>query len=383
MRQLEGLVKVFCMFCRPPPDRRIGAMNGRPHPVALVMIVRNESRCLARCLDSVRAHVDEMLVVDTGSTDDTIAIARDRGARVEQFAWADDFAAARNHALSLVESPWRLIMDGDEWLEAGSQELDSLAHQAPDFIGQSSVVSWIEDESGTLQQAPSWLPRVLPHGVRYAGRIHEQPQSSIGRRRLGLRILHDGYLPGPMAAKRGRNRVLLEQALRETPDDAYLQYQLGKDHEVAGEFGAAAPHYLAADRSVPAEAAWRHDLVLRLLFTLKKLGRFEQALALAVNERPHWKASPDFHFLLGDLLLDATIAAPQRAAESLPLIEQAWLTAIEIGEQPQLSDSVAGRGSHLAAHNLGAFHQALGNHAAAAQWRERAEAWRAAALPGL
>ncbi len=92
------------------------AMN----PIALVMIVRNEARCLARCLDSVRAHVDEMLVLDTGSTDDTVAIAERSGARVARFDWIDDFAAARNAALGWVDAPWRLVHDADEWMATGT-----------------------------------------------------------------------------------------------------------------------------------------------------------------------------------------------------------------------------------------------------------------------
>ncbi|MFG5410636.1 hypothetical protein ABXN37_24135 [Piscinibacter sakaiensis] len=104
-------------------------------------------------------------------------------------------------------------------------------------------------------------------------------------------------------------------------------------------------------------AAWRHDLVLRWMVTLKRLGRHAEALALAADEQPHWAESPDFHFVLGDLLLDAALADPARALERLPMIEAAWLRAIEIGERPLLPDSVQGRGSYLAAHNLAAFHE--------------------------
>ena len=75
-------------------------MTTRSRPsLAAVLIVRDEARCIARCLDSVRPWVDRMVVLDTGSRDDTIAIARDCGAEVSEMAWPDSFAAARNAAL--------------------------------------------------------------------------------------------------------------------------------------------------------------------------------------------------------------------------------------------------------------------------------------------
>jgi glycosyltransferase involved in cell wall biosynthesis len=348
--------------------------------VALVMIVRNEARCLARCLASVRPWVDEMVVVDTGSTDATAQIAREVGARVAQFDWIDDFAAARNHALGLTDAEWRVLLDGDEWVEAGGEAIAALRAQPPDHIGLVRVTSRIETD-GAEHEAPSWLPRVLPRGVRYEGRIHEQPVAGdLPRRHLELVLGHDGYLPAQMRGKQGRNEALLRLALAERPGDAYLRYQLGKDHEVRAAFDAAWPHYEAALAAQQRQAAWRHDLVLRSLYTLKKIRRFDVAVPLAEAEMPHWGHSPDFWFTLGDLLLDWALAEPARAGELLPMIESSWLKAIEIGERPELPDSVSGRGSFLAAHNLAAFHASLGHADEAAHWRERAAAWRQQAV---
>jgi glycosyltransferase involved in cell wall biosynthesis len=347
--------------------------------VALVMIVRDEARCLARALASARPWVDEMVVVDTGSIDATPQIAREAGARVRRFDWIDDFSAARNHALAQTEAPWRLLLDADEWIAEGAEALAALRTAAPDFVGMVRIASRIDAGPGGAQEdAPSWLPRVLPRGVLYEGRIHEQPQAGLPRRPLPLVLGHDGYLGVQMRAKRGRNQRLLELALAERPDDAYLRYQLGKDFEVREDFGAALPHYERAFAANETQAAWRHDLVLRLLFTLKRLRRFEDALQVAQAEMPRWGASPDFFFTLGDLLLDWALAEPARAAELLPMIESSWLRAVEIGERPELPDSVRGRGSFLAAHNLAAFHASLGRDDEAQRWRERAAQWRAA-----
>ena len=85
--------------------------------LSLAMIVKNEAAHLGHCLDSVRGLVDEMLVLDTGSTDDTVAVARARGARVAEFPWVGDFSAARNASLAQVTGDWVLVLDADEAID--------------------------------------------------------------------------------------------------------------------------------------------------------------------------------------------------------------------------------------------------------------------------
>ncbi len=345
--------------------------------IALVMIVRDEARSVERCLASAFPWVDEMVVLDTGSRDATPVIARHMGAQVSHFTWSDDFAAARNAALALTDAPWRLILDGDEWITHGGACLDALRRQAPAFIGQINVTSLLDPSAGNgAGAAPSWLARVLPAGIAYEGRVHEQPASTLARQRLPLVVAHDGYLDAQKARKAGRNETLLTLALAEQPDDAYLHYQLGKDLEVRARFDAALPHYLRALARVEPCAAWRHDLVVRTIFTLKKCGCLDEAVALADAELPRWPASPDFHFAMGDLFLDCAAAAPASAGPWLVRVEASWLRALEIGEQPHLQDSVRGRGSFLAAYNLSVLHGGLGRTDAAAHWRERAVAMR-------
>ncbi|MDE2147969.1 MAG: glycosyltransferase, partial [Burkholderiales bacterium] len=102
---------------------------------ALVVIARDEAPRIARLLDSVAPWVDQMLVLDTGSRDDTPAIARQRGAQVAHFDWCDDFAVARNAALVAAAADWHLVLDADEWLVEGGPALSALRQQAPEFVG--------------------------------------------------------------------------------------------------------------------------------------------------------------------------------------------------------------------------------------------------------
>lgn len=347
--------------------------------LSLVMIARNEARCIERCLNSVRPHVDAMLVLDTGSTDATPDLARAAGARVERFDWCDDFSAARNAALARADADWSLVLDADEWLVDGAAALQELRTLTPTYIGVLRVDNLYGADAAAAQRSASWLSRLLPRGARYEGRIHEQPGGSWPRRRLGVTVLHDGYMDAALHRKQGRNDQLLRQALREQPDDPYLHYQLGKDLELRARFAEAWPCYQRALQDVRADDPWRHDLVLRALFALKRTAAHAQAVALADAEMATFGDSPDFCFALGDLLLDWAAHEPARGPALVPLIESAWQRAIAIGERPELPDSVHGRGSFLAAHNLAVLYDGLRQTEQARHWRERAQSMRGAA----
>jgi len=340
--------------------------------LALVVIARDEAAGITRCLESAAPCTDAMLVLDTGSTDATVALAQAAGAEVHRFDWIDDFAAARNAALDLSRADWNLILDADEWLAGGTDILAGHTLGTDRFVGLLPVTSEF-DLQGGIETATSWLPRLLPAGVRYTGRIHEQPVSELPRVRVPLQVSHAGYRQAELDRKQGRNRGLLLRALEDAPADAYLLYQLGKDHAIYREFPQAVHCFgQALDHARPADS-FRHDLVLRMLYSLKQSRQFERAFQFAESELPNWQESPDFFFSLGDLLLDWAVENPARAVqELLPMAETCWLRSIEIGERPDLEGAVHGRGSFLAAHNLSVLYDGLGN-------REQAERYRALA----
>lgn len=320
---------------------------------ALVVIARDESARIERLLGSVRPWVDQMWVLDTGSRDDTPQRARAAGAQVAHFDWCDDFSAARNHALQLADADWHLVLDADEWLEQGGEQLAALRQQAPDFVGSVLLQDHTrEGPDGTAQRVCSRLSRVLPGRVRYQGRIHEQPVHALPLRELAVTVGHDGYLPEALRRKSGRNRALLEVALREHPGEAYLWYQLAKDGFVYDDHALAEQGFARAAALGAATAGWWPDLAARRLFSLKQLKRHEQGMDFAESQLQRCADSPDFFFALGDLLLDFAADHPERGDELLPVMEQAWRRCLEIGERPDQPGAVAGRGSWLAAHNL-------------------------------
>lgn len=331
--------------------------------LALVMIARDEAHQIARALDSARPFVDLMIVLDTGSVDGTVGIARSCGAQVHEFAWRDDFAAARNASLDLSPAAWNLVLDADEWIESGGEALGALD---PDAMGWVRRDNQLEGEA----IAQTWIPRVLPRGVRYEGRVHEQPVGLERGVRLSLLLGHDGFTAQSLARKGDRNEVLLMRDLQDHPQDPYLWFQLAKEHQARGHPPQAALCFTEALRLEPTEVPWRHSLVVRAITALKDAGQLEEARALAESERAAWSGSPDFHFAVGDLYLDSAMADPVRAvSELLPVAEAAWKRCLEIGEQPHLDGAVRGRGSFMAAHNLATLYETFGPPEAAARYR--------------
>lgn len=352
-----------------PEEHGVTTTSKRTSRVALVVIARDEAPRIQRLLRSVAPWVDSMLVLDTGSVDDTAALAAACGARVERLAWCDDFAAARNAALALADADWHLVLDADEWLIDGGPVLQALRQMAPTFVGSIAIVDQFFDTQP--RSARLRLSRLLPGHVRYVGCIHEQPQHRLQVQPLALVVGHDGYMPKRLECKRGRNRRLLLRALAQAPHDAYLWYQLGKDAAVYDEHALAEQAFSGAAVLRPAQTGWWLDLVARRLFSLKRLRQHVQGLALAEAQMQVCMGSPDYFFALGDLLLDWAAEEPARADELLPMAEHAWRSCLELGERPELVGSVAGRGSGLAAHNLALVLEGTGREIEATLLRQQ------------
>jgi tetratricopeptide (TPR) repeat protein len=261
-----------------------------PKPsLSAVLIVRNEARHLAQCMESVQPVCDEIVVVDTGSTDDTVSIAKNMGAVVGVFEWCDDFSAARNHALSLATSTWCLWIDADERLEPASYGAFLSAIVRPHFGGYTiPIINFLnQDESqDQIVHTPCRLFRRLP-GVQFEGRIHEQIAPSI--QRLGLpiamldaRILHYGYRESEVVEKRKHERTisLLSLALQEDPDDDFQQFNLANAYYTAGKYEDALPWFEKAASNMQPGAHHGQFAFQSWAFCHFALGRFEEALAV-------------------------------------------------------------------------------------------------------
>lgn len=223
--------------------------------LSLCMIVKNEAAHLTRCLESVRDVVDEMVIVDTGSTDRTVEIAERGGARVIHFAWCNDFAAARNEALSHARGRWILALDADETLAVGTRRrLRALLRDSPHqayLLNIRSPVKGLRSQTAVINAWPR-LFRNRPE-IRYEGRVHEQISPSIARiggtvAATDMVIDHLGYHQDfrDQMEKQARNLALLEHELAEHPDDAMMRFHLGEALGIGGRVPEAVEAYRQA-----------------------------------------------------------------------------------------------------------------------------------------
>jgi len=206
--------------------------------LSLSMIVRDEATQLRQCLESVAGFVDEMVVLDTGSRDDSPAIAAACGARVHHMSWPGDFAPARNRALELTQGDWVLVLDADERLLPQAKEpLLSLIEQ-PDLL----VINLLRSEEGAVQSPYSSVSRLFRRhpAIHWSGSYHAMVDDSV----MALlehephwrvqqwnepALSHGGYRPELLAGsgKSGRLRQAMEAELQAHPGDPYASAKLG------------------------------------------------------------------------------------------------------------------------------------------------------------
>jgi glycosyltransferase involved in cell wall biosynthesis len=193
---------------------RLETPRAAKRTVSACLIVKNEEENLGRCLSSLLGAVDEIVVVDTGSTDRTVEIAKKYGARVGHFAWVNDFAAARNAALDLATGDWVLSIDADEWL--ANDEARAFVQSEVQKAGNVAFVPNIRLHSGNEYWGTTRLfPRV---GSRWEYRVHEQVRhprpNTVGVFDRRFLFHHDGYAGEIRYDKAERNFALL-RAMRD------------------------------------------------------------------------------------------------------------------------------------------------------------------------
>lgn len=337
--------------------------------IGLVMIVKNEARSLEKCLAKAKKLVDQIYITDTGSTDDTISIAKKFGANISHFDWCNDFAAARNFSLEQSECDWNLVLDADEYLIKGKKK-DLL-----DFIEKGTHVGAIQrhdsyrESNGEISESYTYTTRLMPKGARYEGRIHEQVVIDLPIAPLPLVFDHDGYLQG---GKGERNLEILLEQLADDPTDPYTMYQISRTMWLMNDFEGAYPYFKDFYRLVPAAGAgYRANGVITYIYNLMELKRFDEGLAILEAESGTLGQYADYHFACGTFYMKMILSDVQKYMNYLPRIEQSYLRCLEIGEVPE-HEGVYGNGSFKAAFNLGVWHEVNNNKAKAREYYQKA-----------
>lgn len=287
-----------------------------PHEkVGLCMIVKDEARALGRCLESVKNWVGEMVVVDTGSTDETVAIAQSHGARVSYFPWCDDFSAARNAALDQATREWVLVLDGDETCIVDSPTELANALRQSQWDGFSLPISSLNDD-GTYSKAMVFrLFRRARHGMRYRGEIHEQLEAvAAGKLQTSslscVRLEHDGYTAAVVAQgdKANRNIRLSRKVTQSRPKDPFSWFVYAMaiaQSDPDGMLDAAQTAFALIDAD-PARARREHyvvNLYLAVINLHQSRGNIAQVVEMAGRALAMFPDSPDLRYQRGSALV--------------------------------------------------------------------------------
>jgi tetratricopeptide (TPR) repeat protein len=264
------------------------------------MIVRDEAKNLSQCLKSVGNLVDETMILDTGSQDQTIAIAQSFGARVETYTWTHNFAAARNYALGYVTGDWVLVLDADErFVPQQAEALRSLLHH-PDHL----VINLLRQEVGASQSPYSLVSRVFrrhpaiqfsrPYHAMIDDSVitlqHQEPQWKVVTLPT-VAIVHEGYQQAVIAQKSkvDRARQAMESYLAEHPKDAYTCAKLGALYNEIGDGLRGVGLLCQGLDNVDLEPDIAYELHYHLGLAYSRLGQvaeamnhYQQAIAQAV-----------------------------------------------------------------------------------------------------
>ena len=288
--------------------------------LTLCMIVKNEKQNLPRCLASVTPYVDEMIIVDTGSQDETPEIATQYGAKVKNFKWSDDFASARNYALSQVSGDWVLVLDADEELVVRSEDFREQLTAQPEVLAYSLIRTEVNDTQGMAPLHTIRLFRNIPE-LRYVGRFHEQLkyQNQLIRKPLvgqleTIGILHYGYGEQQVQQKNiNRNIPILEAIRQQEGLSLMLLYCLAGMYNATGQSQKAQECYVESferllpnlmEGNPPEEFSFVPSLVFSLAAQSLQQQDYETARLLCQRGLEWCPNYPPLNYIAGFTLID-------------------------------------------------------------------------------
>lgn len=310
-----------------PPVRVVGAV-----------IARNEAENIGRCLAALRPAVDAMVVVDTGSTDDTVAVAREAGAQVVEIEWPNDFGLARQAAEPLLgDEGWVLWVDADEFLDPEDISVPRIAAGLydtwdPPMLLRFVQVNYIGDKAEPNYDTTRLFP--LGRGLTWKGRIHEQvvfrdgPQP-LQRGSVRVRVNHWGYEREVMTsrAKYERNIALLKTWTADEPGSAAAWGFLGRDLFISGRIEEAVEALYRAEMVAGQDRGYGRTVEVRTVLceALVRLNRLEEARVVAdravLGDPDHpagWYWQAHIALLQADARLKVAVESARNAQEVGP-----------------------------------------------------------------
>lgn len=325
------------------------------HPISVCIIAKNEESRIERCLSSVKPYGFEIVVVDTGSTDRTKEIAAEYADQVLDFAWCDDFSAARNFSLQAASNNWIFMIDCDEAIkEIDVEELNYFRKHLSENVGSVSRENLVTENGvltlNNIDYTERFFNKKLYH---YTGIIHEQLTPIRGRDISALllhtTLTHTGYdmTPEERDAKYRRNFTLLLKQAETDTENPYLYYQLGKSCEILEDFARACTYYdKGLEFDLDPELAYVQAMVVSYGNALLRSGQAETALGFE-GIYDEFSSVTDFVYLMGNIYKEN--AMYEKALEQFRIALQ-----MPIGRQN-------GANSFLPLYQSGQIFEALGD----------------------
>lgn len=321
--------------------------------LSICMITKNEQTNLERCLRRLSGFHFELVVVDTGSTDHTLEIARKYTDSVYEFAWCDDFAKAKNYAVSKARHDMVLVLDSDEYVRSiHLEELTGLIQKFPDKVGRIQRYNQLE-QNHEIRESKEYINRLFNRKqFHYKGKIHEQLVSFNGNPYstylAPVSIGHTGYLLSEEARlqKAQRNIHLLEQELARGADP-YVLSQLGKSYYMIRNYEMAIKYFgEALSFDLDPKLEYVIDMVDCYGYALLNGGHADEALSFQ-NIYGEFGCRADFQFLMGLIYMNN---------EQFNAAIQEFIKAAQ-----QRDCRMEGVNSYLAYYNIGVIYECLGN----------------------
>lgn len=330
--------------------------------VSLCMIVKNEEKYLPRCLNSVKDIVDEIIVVDTGSIDRTVEIAKSFGSKVYSFTWNNNFSEARNESLKHATKDWILIIDADEEIYKEDQELfRALLNSELDenAIYNFQGISYSGDSIDENNKTINLNPRLFKNnkGTHYEGAIHNQliyNNKSYNAICENVNIHHYGYLNERIVStdKRNRNLNILKAQFEKNPNDKFICFNLGNEYAALGDLNTALELYYKAYDNFDPNTGYGAMLMIRMVYVNYNIRKYDEALTLIEAGIKYYPKCTDLYFLRSEIY--KVLRKPVLRIKSLE-------NCVEIGEAPAHLKFFSGTGGAKAYYELGNAYFELGD----------------------
>ncbi|AWI03307.1 hypothetical protein B9W14_01945 [Clostridium drakei] len=345
------MVGVFFSYLLSTLINKTGVINLNS-TLSVCMIVKNEAKNIGRCLRSISHVADEIIVVDTGSIDNTKEIAKQYGAKIYDFKWIDDFSKARNYSLSKATCNWILVLDGDDEFEKEDTNklLNIINNSTEGDIFVFNTICYVGDTPG-IEKIMNVNVRLFKNSpdIKYQGRIHEgviPGNKNIITKFVDIRVYHYGYLNSCVKEqnKRERNMRILKKELKDNPNNPYWLFCIGNEYFALNQLEKSLECFLSSYEKGNIKDIYMPKVLIRIIMIYDIFDQLDKALKYIDKALDHYPKYTDVEFIRAGIY--KKLGYVTKAIRSF---EQ----CSKLGEPPSTLSFIIGVGSYKAYYELG------------------------------